>query len=184
MIRSESGQSLIDVLIALVIFVVGVLAVAVSLRFAQHSNLVSERESVATQAAEGDGERYGALSWATLLPSTASVTPTGSCTRTWSSVGTAVGLDMTTALASSAAGQVPGMSTWQTTVAGNTTVRGCIYRFLTPSGSQRRLTIAVTLVTGPPNQPLFVSTLRSDPNAGALGAGTGSLCNLQGVICP
>jgi Tfp pilus assembly protein PilV len=184
MIRHQSGQSLIDVLVALVVFVVGVLAVTISLRFAQRENRVSERESVATQAAEGDTERYGALSWSTLLPSTAPVAPTGSCTQTWASVGTAVGLDMTTALASSASGQVPGMSTWQTTVAGNTTLKGCIYRFLTPAGSQRRLTVAVTLVTGPPNKPLFVSTLRSDPNAGALGIGTGSLCNLQGVICP
>jgi Tfp pilus assembly protein PilV len=188
--RAEDGMTLIEVMVAALVLVVGVLALLSTLTSTQALNSKSERESQAVDYAQMQVEQLRALPYASLALS--SCTP-GNATWTSLAAGTNPNLTplATESEVSPCTGKVAPVSTWQDD---KLSTRGSVYRYVTQaSANVKRIVVAVTVTGGAGtfSKPVAVTTLVPDPNAGqsngSVMIGPGNPCLLSavglGLIC-
>lgn len=189
--RAEHGFTIIEMLVALTVLVVGILGAYIAFASSQRISLVSERHSAMTQMAQKEIERIEGTDYSQVaLNSTPSVStdstnpdyyvvagspPSFEWDRTASSSET---LDIDTTN-----GAITPVSTW--TEGGFT---GQIYDFVTwtqdsscapgcPSTEDyKRITVAVTMTSGLLPTPVYVSSIISDPSAAPPGGCSSGSC--------
>lgn len=185
--RAEEGMTLIEVMVAAMVLVVGILALLTTLTSSGALTSRSERESQAVDFAQQQVESLRSLPYASIALSTCSPGD-----ATWSRLMTSSDAYYITPLATEAevtpcSGKVVPVGTWQDD---KLSTRGSVYRYVTQvSPNLKRIVVAVAATSGAGafNQPVAVSTLVPDPDAGnssgTLITGAGSPCFIVGLIC-
>jgi prepilin-type N-terminal cleavage/methylation domain-containing protein len=186
---AEDGFTLIEVLVASIVLVVGLLALLVTFDHARDLTSGSERSAQAIRVAERELERLMAVPYNSLAQNSA-LSPPSTCTQT-SSIASSYAPGTAVAVSGGAATPV---ATWSVTRMGTTSsVRGCLYVFVRwandPSCSDakcpgqqdfKRLTVAASVtmpdgtpIKGGPSKPVIVSAVKANPRIGPGGlAGT------------
>lgn len=181
-LSAEDGFTMIEVLVASVVLVVGLLALLVTFDHARNLTSGSERSAQAIRVAERELERLMAVPYNSLAENSTLSSPS-TCTQKSSiassyAVGTAVAV---------AGGAVTPVATWSVTRMGTTSsVRGCLYAFVRwandPNCSEakcpgqqdyKRLTVAASVtmpdgtpINGGPSKPVIVSAVKANPRIG------------------
>jgi prepilin-type N-terminal cleavage/methylation domain-containing protein len=180
--RAEDGFTLIEVLVASVVLVVGLFALLTTFDQTRTQTAGSERSAQAIRVAERQLERLLAIPYNSLAQNSAATAPS-TCTQA-STIAASYAPGAAVATAGAA---VTPTSTWSATRMGTTSsVRGCVYAFVRwvndPAcsdakcpGAQdyKRLTVAVSVtsatggtVPGGPNTPVVVSAVKANPRIG------------------
>ena len=181
--RAEDGFTIVEVLVASVVMVVGLLALLATFDHARNLTSGSERSAQAIRVAERELERLMAIPYNSLAQNSTATAP-ATCTQSSSIAGSyASGV----AVAAAGAAVTP-TATWSVTRMGATSsVAGCLYAFVTwaddPSCSEancpgqqdyKRLTVAASVINpngggtlpGGPNKPVIVSAVKANPRIG------------------
>lgn len=188
--RDERGMTLIEVLMAAVILVVGILALLTVFNYSTALTSKSEREAQAGDYAEQQIELLRALPYA-------SVALTGAGDAMWTRLKTTTDTlyvaptgTETAVPADATNGKIAPTGTWQDD---RTATRGSVYRYVTwgddPAvpGTQdfKRIVVAVTTTgAGALSKPVVASAVKPDPDASNRSPGTGGPCLVVGVLCP
>lgn len=184
--RREEGMTLIEVMVAAVILVVGILSLLTVISTSGQLTTRSERESQAVDFAEQQVETLRSLPYASIALSTCAGDATWTRLETASDPWYIAPLASETAVSPCNTGKIAPTGTWQDNVMA---VRGNVYRYVTQvSASVKRIVVAVTDGgAGGLTRPVAVSALVPDPNAGnssgTLITGAGSPCFIVGLIC-
>lgn len=187
----EDGFTIVELLVALIVLVVGILGAAAAFSSSEKLSLVNERHAAMAQIAQREIEQIEGLTYqqvglqcgATNQPACPqhSADPTNpnyyvssdGTTLTWDRTGgSSEPIDI-----SATNGSVTPVQTWSQSSDGGL-LGGQIYDFVTWSTDSRcspgcpasqdykRVTVAVTMTTGLQPTPVYVSSVISDPNAG------------------
>jgi prepilin-type N-terminal cleavage/methylation domain-containing protein len=180
--REEGGFTLLEVMIASLILVIGVLAVIGVFDSSRRLTTVSEKEEVVAHRAEAELERIQSMPFAAVAlaatPSHATdsadpdfyVTAGAPPTYRWDQGSSGPKTDPL--VVDGANGQVSHLATWND---GQSRLSGSIYRYVTAvndgcctgSNYARRVTIAVTVNSGGGlAKPILLSSIVIDPKAG------------------
>lgn len=185
-LAGEDGMTLVEVLVAAVVLVTGVLGMLTVFTGSAQLNSRSARLAQATDYAQRQIELLRAVPY----PSIALSACTGDAT--WTSFRTANNSNYIRPLATEAAGSgcasgtITPVQTWQDDTLA---VRGTVYRYVTQySTSIKRITVAVTVTgAGGFTNPVSVNALVPDPSVGtsngAYIVGVGSPCGIIGLTC-
>ena len=182
--RDERGMTLIEVMVASSLLLVGVLALLAVFSTSGKLNTKSEREAQATAWAQRQIEAYRALPYANLATSTC--TGTGSWTTLKTAGGALAPLGTETPVCDTTNGRVATNGTYEDN---RKTTRGTVYRYVTQQSQDvKRIVVAVYADgAGSLSKPVVVQALKPDPAVGGAGAtyfrGTDSPCLLIGVVC-
>jgi type II secretory pathway pseudopilin PulG len=186
-VRDERGMTLIEVVVASVMLVVGVLALLTVFSTSAHLNTRSEREAQATAWAQRQIEGYRALDYANVALSSCSGTGWWNKLRTTGDSLYIPPLATETSVCDTTNGRVAPNGTWQDD---RMNVRGNVFRYVTqPSADVKRIVIAVFADgAGALSKPIVVEAIRPDPTVGGAGTtyfrGGGSPCKiLTGLVC-
>jgi type IV pilus modification protein PilV len=176
---AEDGMTLVEVLVAAIVLVVGILSMATVLTNSASLTTTSEREAQALDFAQQQLEQLRALPYASVAQT--SCTGDAMWTRLKTSTDPLYVDPLATEAAAPCAGRIAPVAPWQDD---RMAVRGSAYRYVTqPSANVRRIVVAVTADgAGALRRPVVVSGLKTDPDAGmsenTLIRGTGSPCPL------
>jgi Tfp pilus assembly protein PilV len=187
---TEGGFTMIEVIVALSVLIVGILGAYIAFVTSQRLSLVSERHATMTQIAQKEIERLQGIPYSDLAltsaPTTSTdptnpdyyVVPGTTPSYKWNRSGTVsepVAID-------SIEGTVAPVSSWT-----EGSLTGQVYDFVTwttdtqcspscpTSQDYKRITVAVTMSNGLLPTPVYVSTVLADPKAtppGGCGGGT------------
>ncbi len=174
--RREDGMTLVEVLVAALVLVVGILSMATVLTRSAALTTTSEREAQALDYAQQQIEQLRALPYSSVALSSCTGDATWTAMRTSGNALYEIRLG-TEPLATPCTGKIAPVATWQDD---RLAVRGTVYRYVTqPSANVRRIVVAVTATgAGAFKRPVIVSGSKPDPDVGTGGtvSGTGTPC--------
>jgi prepilin-type N-terminal cleavage/methylation domain-containing protein len=187
-VSAEHGFTIIEMLVALVILVVGILGSYIAFASAQKISLVSERHAAMTQMAQKEIERIEGTDYTAVALTTAPSASTDPTNPDYYVVGGSYEWNRTATSTEpldidSTNGTISPVTSWSEGGFG-----GNIYDFITwtqdsqcapscPSSEDyKRITVAVTMTTGLLPTPVYVSSVITDPSAAAPGGCTGGSC--------
>ncbi|MDX6639651.1 MAG: hypothetical protein QOF12_662 [Solirubrobacteraceae bacterium] len=189
--RDERGMTLIEVMVAAVILVVGILSLLTVFTSSGALTTKSEREAQAADFAEQQVELLRALPYASVALNATSADPTWTGFATVGNTNYIAPLGTETAVAvDSTNGKIAPTGTWEDD---RMAVRGNVYRYVTwgddPSipGTQdfKRIVVAVTVRgAGAISSPIIASAVKPDPDNSNLTRGSGGPCVVIGIVCP
>jgi type II secretory pathway pseudopilin PulG len=189
--RDERGMTLIEVMVAAMMLVVGILALLTVFTTSGALATKSEREAQASDFAEQQVELMRALPYSAVALNATTADATWNAYKTVgdphyvapTGTETAVAVDATN-------GKIAPVGTWEDD---RMTVRGNVYRYVTwgddPSipGTQdfKRIVVAVTVAgAGAISAPIVATAIKPDPDNSNLSRGTGGPCLVIGIVCP
>jgi prepilin-type N-terminal cleavage/methylation domain-containing protein len=189
--RDERGMTLIEVMVAAVILVVGILSMLTVFTSSGALTTKSEREAQAADFAEQQVELLRALPYTSVALNATSADPTWTGFATVGNANYIAPLGTETAVAADATnGKIAPTGTWEDD---RLAVRGNVYRYVTwgddPSipGTQdfKRIVVAVTVKgAGAISSPITASAVKPDPDNSNLTRGSGGPCLVIGIVCP
>jgi prepilin-type N-terminal cleavage/methylation domain-containing protein len=189
--RAEHGFTIIEMLVALTVLVVGILGTYIAFASSQRLSLVSERHAAMTQMAQKEIEQIEGTEYSEVALNSTPSTSTDPTNPDYYVVGgsppsyewdrTATATEPL--VIDTTSGAVTPVRTW--TEGGFT---GQIYDFVTwtqdsqcapacpASEDYKRITVAVTMTSGLLPTPVYVSSIVSDPSAAPPGGCSGGSC--------
>jgi Tfp pilus assembly protein PilV len=195
-LRDERGMTLIEVMFAALVLVVGILATLAVFSSAEMVTTKSEREVQAADFAQQQVEQLRSLPYSAVALNASTADATWTAIKTVGDakyvVPSPLGTEAAVAV-DAANGKIAPLATWEDN---RMVTRGTVYRYVTwgddPSipGTQnfKRIVVAVMVTgAGAISKPIIASAVKPDPDGSNLTAGSGDICAMSaslGVVCP
>ena len=185
-VRDERGMTMVEVVVAATVLVVGVLALLTVFSTSAQLNTRSEREAQATAWAQRQIEGYRSLAYDNVALSSCSGTGWWTKIKTTGDSLYVAPLATEASVCSTTNGKIAPNGTWQDN---QMNVRGSVFRYVTqPATDVKRIVIVVFADgAGKLSKPVVVQAMRPDPSVGGAGTtyfrGTDSPCLLIGLVC-
>jgi len=173
-------MTLVEVLVAALVLVVGILSMATVLTRSAALTTTSEREAQALDYAQHQLEQLRALPYSSVALSSCTGDATWTAMRTSGNALYEERLGAEPLATPCTTGKIAPVATWQDD---RLAVRGTVYRYVTqPSANVRRIVVAVTATgAGAFKRPVIVSGSKPDPD---VGNSSGTLILGTGTPCP
>ena len=183
----DDGMSLIEVLVAATILLVGIMSLTTVFTSATELTSNSKRESQAVDFGQRQLESLRALPYASVTMSSCAGGATWTSFMTPGSSSHVKPLGEETMACDATNGRIAPSETWSDDV---TATRGTVYRYVTqPAADVRRIVVVVTVQgAGALNDAVTVAGIKPNPDAGSAGGsyltGSGSPCDVViGIVC-
>lgn len=186
-LRADEGMSLIEVLVAATVLLVGIMSLTTVFTSATELTSNSKRESQAVDFGQRQLELLRALPYESVAMSSCTGDATWTAFATPGSSTHVAPLGTETMACDATNGRVAPSATWSDDV---TATRGTVYRYVTqPAADVRRIVVAVTVQgAGALDEAVTLAAVKPNPSAGQAGGsylvGSGSPCDVViGILC-